>query len=323
MQTPETMKRAEGLSVVEKIQACVIQETGCCPPTRVLMYNNFDLSTSSILLFFFSQKMKKPDVLVKLGRNVRVVRREFDNLCVLHRRVPGLAPAPLFLENIDSFAALGMRVVAGRRISHWDERVARLPALVDRLIDFHRGVADGGLMPEPLGDELLKPFAKIAALRRDPAITKPYARICDDVAKALPRQTLPRIPQHGDFYFDNVLICGDRIMIVDWEDFGQVHIPGYDLFCLFLNFYVPGDARLLNSFFSDRRLMEGMRNAMQSYFKAFDLPLDLAPGILAFTLLQQYLHSLHQGRSSSEMLWQRLAAYVQHAQRFATFLALS
>jgi hypothetical protein len=323
MPIPEYSVRPADLSVIGKIEARVLHESWCRPPTRVLMYNNFDLTSSTVLLFFFSSNMKSAAVVVKLSRNVDLIKREYDNLCVLQSRVPGLAPVPLFFEKIDCFAAMAMQAVAGNRISGWDEQVAQLPALVDRLIDFHRRVAEEDFAPEQLGDGLFKPFAEIAALRRDPAITHPYERICADLAHTLQNRVLPRIPQHSDFYFHNTLICGDRIMIVDWEDFGQVHVPGYDLFCLFLNFYAPEDAKQVETFFRDRRLMQGMRNAMQSYFKAFDLSLDIAPGILAFTLVQQYLHSLHQGRSCAEMLWQRVASYVKHAERFAHLLAWS
>lgn len=43
---------------------------------------------------------------------------------------------------------------------------------------------------------------------------------------------LPYIKQHGDFTFYNMGLAGDRLIIFDWEDFGKITIPGFDVFCL-------------------------------------------------------------------------------------------
>lgn len=41
---------------------------------------------------------------------------------------------------------------------------------------------------------------------------------------------LPKIPQHGDLTIDNVLVDNEGIRIVDCDIFGDVCLPGYDVF---------------------------------------------------------------------------------------------
>lgn len=48
--------------------------------------------------------------------------------------------------------------------------------------------------------------------------------------------SLPAIPQHGDFFCGNLLLHRRSWYIVDWESFGLVDLPLYDVltFCLSL-----------------------------------------------------------------------------------------
>lgn len=43
---------------------------------------------------------------------------------------------------------------------------------------------------------------------------------------------LPHIPQHGDFTANNFGLVNSSLVIFDWEDFGRVHLPGFDIFIL-------------------------------------------------------------------------------------------
>lgn len=40
---------------------------------------------------------------------------------------------------------------------------------------------------------------------------------------------LPSQPQHGDFVPNNFGLRGDRLVIFDWEDYGRIDVPGFDL----------------------------------------------------------------------------------------------
>lgn len=41
---------------------------------------------------------------------------------------------------------------------------------------------------------------------------------------------IPAIQQHGDFTIDNILIDGDKIRVIDCDLFGNIVVPGYDIF---------------------------------------------------------------------------------------------
>ncbi len=45
--------------------------------------------------------------------------------------------------------------------------------------------------------------------------------------------SLPHIRQHGDFAVNNVAESGSKLIIFDWEDFGKITLPGFDL-CILL-----------------------------------------------------------------------------------------
>jgi Ser/Thr protein kinase RdoA (MazF antagonist) len=58
---------------------------------------------------------------------------------------------------------------------------------------------------------------------------------CSQVAAAISTQwlnSLPVIPQHGDLYSGNIISHQDRFYIVDWESFGAIDLPFYDLLTL-------------------------------------------------------------------------------------------
>jgi thiamine kinase-like enzyme len=40
---------------------------------------------------------------------------------------------------------------------------------------------------------------------------------------------LPEVPQHGDFVHNNLGRARDTLYVFDWEDYGKVCLPGFDL----------------------------------------------------------------------------------------------
>jgi hypothetical protein len=46
---------------------------------------------------------------------------------------------------------------------------------------------------------------------------------------------MARVPQHGDFVFNNLASSNGRLVIFDWEDYGRCGLPGLDIFTLCLS----------------------------------------------------------------------------------------
>jgi hypothetical protein len=307
-------------SVVDRIQATVVSGGWCRPPLRVLMYNNFDWTISSILLMLFSAGDRYPSVVAKLCRDAGIAKQEFENLCVVRDLNANLAPAPLFLETVDGFGVLGMTAVPGKLLAQWEARVAGLPSIVTRLIAFHTNVRRGPMGRGRSVRTFSEPFEAIGRLGHDTRVERAVAAIGESLAPSFQESTLSEIPQHGDLGFSNILVARDRITVVDWEDFGRVVVPGYDLFCLLLSFYAPGDPVLLQRFWGAPDLRQSLRGAVDAYFAAFGIPRKLTGAILGFSVMRQFLCAHQLGRSSAQMLWQRVVAYVQDRDRFRHLL---
>ncbi len=63
-------------------------------------------------------------------------------------------------------------------------------------------------------------------------------------------ESLPHIRQHGDFAVNNIAESGSKLIIFDWEDFGKVALPGFDL-CILLASVLRYDDREILAFIRD------------------------------------------------------------------------
>ncbi len=92
---------------------------------------------------------------------------------------------------------------------------------------------------------------------------------------------LPRIPQHGDLSVNNIGVAGGQLIFFDWEDFGFVDLPGFDLAVLLLSLNDFDVRRLvvrLRTPSLERRLMQ---NGCVSLGMTTDLLLLLFPAYLS------------------------------------------
>ncbi len=115
---------------------------------------------------------------------------------------------------------------------------------------------------------------------------------------AQPRlDSLPHIPQHGDFTASNFGETNAGLVIFDWEDFGRVNLPGFDLFILLassLKFAVP---KLLDAKWENDdgygKLVEqscAVMNLSTQMFREL-VPLYL---VIFLTLKETYSHTIYE-----------------------------
>jgi hypothetical protein len=124
---------------------------------------------------------------------------------------------------------------------------------------------------------------------------------------------LPHVWQHGDFWYGNLGLCGNSLVVFDWEDFGEVTLHGHDIAVFLastLNFaprtvkilFDTGKPSYLDGIISDFCRPLGMdREDFVRLFPAFlvvflDLKLQRDYGGLVIRLMADLLEGLHRHR---------------------------
>jgi len=201
-----------------------------------LFVNNYGLLTSNIVLLWFHNEDKFPRVATKLCSEKRILKREFESLEQVHPCAPGLVPKPLDFGQQGGFWALWMEGAPGSSPLPQDYTPERLQLLTQTLASMHQAIRDQGkpLSPERFRRMVLDPLDTIARVGQAASVRKG----CADLRARISAEwmdSLPVIPQHGDLFSGNLLSDGDRWHIVDWESFGTVDFPFYDLLTLLVS----------------------------------------------------------------------------------------
>ncbi len=206
-----------------------------------VFHNNYHPHCNSINLLWFRQRDQFPIVVTKIYRDPEILNREFDNLKRVHAAAPDLVPRPLHLGQLAGFWMLWMTGLPGSRF-RIEEKYSQdaLRSIVEALIALHTALrtatADGAtryrkMVSAPL--EAVSSFEHSSAVRT--SCKALAARISPDWVSSL-----PVIPQHGDFFSGNLLLHKEHWHIVDWETFGFVDLPLYDLFTFCLSLLRAG-----------------------------------------------------------------------------------
>jgi aminoglycoside phosphotransferase (APT) family kinase protein len=202
-----------------------------------LFHNNYHSHCSSINLLWFYGGGESPQVVTKLYRQPDVLQREFTGLQKAHPGAPRVVPRPLHFGQIGEFWTLWMEGVPGSRFRvEQSASSAALQSAADAIIAFHQGVRFA-TPPDPnRWDRMVsRPIDAVSRFGSSAVIE----RGCSSLASAVSPDwllSLPVIPQHGDLFSENLLTAKAGCHIVDWESFGLVDLPLYDLltFCLSL-----------------------------------------------------------------------------------------
>ncbi len=242
---------------------------------NLLLNNNYHPHYSSLNLLWFHKDGEFPTVITKVFPEPQIPNREFENLRQAHRYAPALVPQPLHIGSYDGFWMLWMQGVPGFRFRVNDGcSPAVMRSMVEMVISLHGA--------------LRKSAARIDPDRRRRMVLEPLqtvvdycdsASIRDGCSKLASRSSadwvhsLPVIPQHGDLFAGNVLSHHDRWAVVDWESFGVVDLPFYDLFTLVLSvFRARGD----NPVLWDEVLVKQVPTMLDCYTRSLHLsPADI------------------------------------------------
>ncbi len=199
-----------------------------------LLYSNRGETRSSVLVFVFAPGEPDPRAIVKLRRDRESVAREAHTLRRLSLEIPGRVPRVHLTGEIGRWAFVAMEGMAGQPITPW-EFETHAGALLRALVEIHGPMRGGMADKATVGAEMLEPLREFERVWGSGCAD--LALLCRSLRERV--ETLrgvgfPVIPQHGDFCLDNVLVGRDRgVVVLDWEEFATVQLPGYDLVVLF------------------------------------------------------------------------------------------
>ena len=202
---------------------------------RFLFFNNYQPNYSTMTVLWFDEGGSFPRVVTKVFRDSTVPKQEWENLSFIQSRIPRVAPRPLRFGPAGKFWALWMEGLPGLPLSSQStysrqvlrsivESVISMHAAVRKPAGFESGDRHARLVTAPL--QALADYGDSTVVRGG----------CARLAAALPAealQSLSVVPQHGDLFDGNALIDHDRCRLLDWETYGILDLPFYDLVTLF------------------------------------------------------------------------------------------
>jgi hypothetical protein len=178
------------------------------------------------LLFF----LKRGDhYLVKVGLLTRL-DREFRGLTAAYGAMPTNVPEPLRLATCRSYQVLVTRGIRHRQllplrgaadVDVFEKGIASFLATGARAFRrSERAVSSGGLR------EALARASELVGWRGWEAYWEGIRSLAE---------RLPPILQHGDFAVNNIGVREGALVFFDWEDFGEIDLPGFDVAVLLLS----------------------------------------------------------------------------------------
>jgi hypothetical protein len=172
------------------------------------------------------------------------LRPEYDALVRVAPVLPDRVPRPLVFPVLPP--PLELAVFEG--IEHRALDRTRLPALAEPLADALADLARAGResLSAPLGEG--GPAARFGISEAEAAESGMAARLA---ACAPLLEALPPVLQHGDLALNNLGLAPRGVVIFDWEDFGEVTAPGYDL-CVLICSAVDFDPETMTALIARR-----------------------------------------------------------------------
>lgn len=152
-----------------------------------------------------------------------VVPAEYEKCCEGWRSFPQYAPEPLGRYFRDRWEIILVRGVSHRRVCLGDIASNR-QGLIEELIAFFSASCEAGHVAQPV-----EPHRAFLRSVQERATDQNCAAIVNRWLAVDELDRLPHIAQHGDFAVNNLGLRDSGLVVFDWEDFGRVALPGFDL----------------------------------------------------------------------------------------------
>jgi aminoglycoside phosphotransferase (APT) family kinase protein len=277
-----------------------------------VIHNNYQPHCSNLNVMWFHNHGAFPRVVVKFCTDPAPLKKEFENMRRAHQCAPAVVPGPLHFGPHGHLWGLWMEGVPGSVLTTAKGYAPdALHSLVAMVATLHAAVRHGGRNPldpdryrlmgqEPLA--ALEHFGPSAAVKAG----------CSQVAAAISApwlNALPLIPQHGDLYSGNVLSHRDRFYVVDWESFGAVDLPFYDLLILLYSLLRDTGA-------TPATWQPSLMNRVPSLIRSYAQRLDLAPSDVSLLLPLAlanwfYIHLKEGHKTFTENMYRTIQQYFE------------
>ncbi len=283
---------------------------GALDPTSCMVYTNRGEKRSSSLVFIFARGSKDPRVIVKLSQDTASIVREFNALERLSRELPGHVPRPHLHGETRGFGFVAMEaVVGGPIIAAAFERFA--DGMVREVIEIQTRVEEGVMSDDVLRTEVLEPLSEFE--RTWTSGREDLSSLCESVRtrlEVLQSVGLPRVLQHGDFCLDNLIVRPDgSVVVIDWEDFGAVGLPAYDLVSLFVSLEARDP-------FAEPSLANLLINALSMYMDRLKLDYRWLEVLVPLGMMRFAMFCAAQGRPDPiQLTLSRLTALAAMSKR--------
>jgi len=279
-----------------------------------LVFNNYHPQCTNIDLFWFHAGGAFPRVVTKLCSQETVARREYQSLVRVHPYAPMAIPKPLNFEPLDGFWALWMEGVRGAAPRSEDYDASRLRLLVDLIAGIHSAVrtAEDGA-PERYRRMVLEPIEVVSDFGQDTSVQEGLAKVRSQVSLDW-ISSLPVVPQHGDLFSGNLLLDGNQWRVIDWESFGLIDLPCYDLLTLLISLFTQngGDPDGWDP---------GLKELAPTLLGAYSQTLGLGPAnislLLPLTLANWFHLQWSDGRQPfAGHMYEIIQAYFKHSEKW-------
>lgn len=195
---------------------------------RALVHNNYHPNESGMNVFWFHGGAAYPSVVTKMWPQREPLLREFEALQHLYPRVP--VPHPFHFSELFGYWALWMAGVPGQRLDVAKNRAAALRRIGEIVIPFHRSTqeSNGAVRRNRYEYAVARPLDTVMRFGDSQTVREAALELLREAGAEWLNQ-LPVIKQHGDLWPANIVSDHNRIYIVDWEGYGVIDLPLYDL----------------------------------------------------------------------------------------------
>lgn len=234
-------------------------------------------ATGKICCNIFFGKSTSVQVLLENGGHLHLkistgdsLKKEFETLKEVYAVLPKIVPKPLAFEKIGLNDVIISEGVKHRVLNKFDSFI-----LKKNIIETFNTVNEAGFTYFLVN----KPEKTHASRIRESVFTLDQLDIAQPLNEWLSvfdfsrLKNIPYIKQHGDLASNNVGVYKKDIYIFDWEDFGRVLLPGYDLFLFAFTFFKFNFDKM--DFFISSKSNSFLNEILRRYFEKTGMDMHL------------------------------------------------